>query len=96
MIAHYDSERQVFICQVNKAIKDNKVAKKGEPYIWVKKTSFSLREYFKTIEEVDKIYPKHFNLSSIQLIKILKEYKKQYKLNNKIKEEKFLKDINLY
>jgi hypothetical protein len=89
----YNNERRAMICHVAKAQKDNKVAKKGESYYWVKKTSFAPKEYFKSLEELDEHYPKYVTISSKDLNRVLKEFKKQLKDNPKLKEKDFIDKV---
>ena len=46
MIPIYNNSRRCIVCFVDKALKDNKVCKKGESYIWVKKNKFLSKRIF--------------------------------------------------
>ena len=90
MIPTYNNSRRCIVCFVDKALKDNKVCKKGESYIWVKKTNFSPKEFFKNEEELDKYYPKYFDVNLEQLNLLLKDFKKELKQDNNIKIKEYL------
>lgn len=84
MIPQYNPLRNCYVCFVRKAMKDNKVVKKGESYFWVKKTNYSSKEYFKNEEELNASYPNHYDLTSKQLEKILTTFKFELKENNRL------------
>lgn len=62
MNAIYDESRYCYVCRVEKAKKDNPVARKGDSYIWAQKSKFSKKEYFKTEEDLDRKYPHHVKM----------------------------------
>lgn len=91
MVPYYDNRRGVYICFVDKAAKDNEVAKKGEPYIWLQAQGrYSPKQLFKNEKEVDKKYPKKYTLSMNSIGKIIKAYNKAVQENSKLKPETFL------
>ena len=67
----YDSRRLIYINRIAFAKKDNKVVKKGESYIWVKRTKYSPIEYFRNEKELDKVYPEYFRLSKKDVYDII-------------------------
>lgn len=71
----YSDTRRVYIDYISKARKDNKVVKKGQPYIKVKRSVYSPEEYFKDEKDLDKVYPVYFTVNTKQLRSILKEFK---------------------
>lgn len=93
MIPIYSCSRQVYICKVNRAAKDNKVVKKGESYLWVKVNKYSQKELFKNEAELDKKYPKKYNITEPGLANLLRAYKKELKINSRLSPKEFLKTI---
>ncbi len=93
MIPQYNSSRRCYICYINKAQKDNKIVKKGESYIWVRKTEFAPKEYFRNEKELDKIYPKYYNVTKSEILTLLRSFKQEVIKNNKISCEKYLNSI---
>lgn len=68
----YNSSRGIWICFIDKSKKDNRVCKKGEPYLWVRKEKSSPKEFFKDIADLDKKYPKYFSLTEKDIVEIIK------------------------
>lgn len=95
MIPQYSDKRRCYICYVNKAQKDNKIVKKGESYIWVKKSEFSPKEYFKNEEELSKVYQSFYNIKYDYLVKILLNFKEELKINPKISPKKYLENFKI-
>lgn len=90
---YYDKKREIWICQVLKAKKDNPAVKKGQPYIWAKRDAFSQKRYFKNFEELNKIFPeKTFEDYYKKELKLLRAYHKELKQRPKLKPLTFLKD----
>lgn len=90
MVPYYDNKRNVIICFVDKAIKGNAVCKKGESYIWVQRTKYAPKEYFKTEDEVEKVYPKKFIFTVNLINKIILEFERLKLENPKLKPKDFL------
>jgi len=83
----------MWVCEVSKAKKDNPAVKKGQPYVWVKKTTFSQKEYFKNIEELNNKYPdKTFEDFHKKELDLLRAYYKKLKTNKNLKPLTFLKE----
>lgn len=92
MIPQYSAKRNCYICFVKTAAKDNEVAKKGDSYYWVKKTKYAPKEFFKTIEELNKVYPKQYTIKFPDLVKLLNAFKTELKSNPNLTGKKFLND----
>lgn len=71
----HSNSRGVYVSFVNKARKDNSVCKKGESYIRVKKNQFSAFELFRTLDDLDKKYPRTLVVSEPELRRILDDFK---------------------
>lgn len=95
MIPQFNNSRNCYICFVKKAAKDNEVVKKGESYYWVKKNNYAPKEFFKSIEDLNKVYPNRYVIKSSELIKLLNTFKSELKRNSKLTAAKFLSDIKL-
>ena len=78
----YDQRRDVYVCRVLKAAKDNKKVKKGESYIWVQRTKFSPKEYFRDEKELEKKYPSYYRLNKKQLATLIKKYPSTIKIED--------------
>ena len=71
----YSNARNVYISYINKANKNNSVCKKGESYIRVKEHKYGSFKLFKTLEELDKKYPRILRISEPELRIILSDFK---------------------
>lgn len=76
MISYFCNKRNIYVCFVDKAVKDNSVCKKGESYIWVKSSKYALKEFFKTEKDLNKKYPEIISVSINDICKLLNKFKK--------------------
>lgn len=76
----YDRQRDIWYQEIGRANKDYppEGIEKGQPYVRVKKNTFSQPEKFKTMEEVHEKYP---------IITVAQRYKKELKLLRGYKRE---------
>jgi hypothetical protein len=86
----FDTRRNCYVCFVKSAAKDNEVVKKGESYYWVKKTKYASKEFFKSVEDLNKEYPNRYVIKFPDLVKLLNTYKKKLKTNPNLSPKKFL------
>lgn len=70
----YSSSRGVYVSFIQKARRDNSVAKKGQSYIRAKRDKYAKFELFKNIDNLDKKYPRMLNVSELELRKILDDF----------------------